>query len=84
MGDTFATITRGGDLRQVLDGIAAAESAGFRFIKINVVVMRGVNDDELEEFAALTLERPWRVRFIEYMPVLRAINVLPEPQVWSA
>ncbi|KAF0217263.1 MAG: molybdenum cofactor biosynthesis [Geobacteraceae bacterium] len=68
--ETFAAITRGGDLRQVLAGIAAAESAGFRFIKINVVVMRGVNDDELEEFAALTLDRPYRVRFIEYMPTL--------------
>ena len=68
--ETFAAITRGGDLRQVLAGIAAAESTGFRFIKINVVVMRGVNDDELEEFAALTLDRPLRVRFIEYMPTL--------------
>ena len=67
---TFAAITRGGDLRQVLAGIEAAESAGFRFIKINVVVMRGVNDEEIEEFAALTMERPWRVRFIEYMPTL--------------
>lgn len=68
--ETFALITRGGDLSQVLSGIAAAESAGFRFIKINVVVMRGVNDDELEKFAELTLERPYRVRFIEYMPTL--------------
>lgn len=68
--ERFKTITRGGDLHQVLKGIAAAESAGFRFIKINVVVMRGINDDELEAFAALTLEHPWRVRFIEYMPTL--------------
>lgn len=67
---TFSAITRGGDLRQVLAGIEAAESAGFRFVKINMVVMRGINDDELEEFAALTLDRPWRVRFIEYMPTL--------------
>ena len=67
---TFSAITRGGDLRQVLAGIEAAESAGFRFIKINMVVMRGINDDELEEFAALTLDRPWRVRFIEYMPTM--------------
>ena len=67
---TFAAITRGGDLCQVLAGIEAAESAGFRFIKINVVVMRGINNDEIEEFAALTLDRPWRVRFIEYMPTL--------------
>ena len=68
--ETFAAITRGGDLRHVLAGIAAAETVGFRFIKINVVVMRGINDNELEEFAALTLDRPWRVRFIEYMPTL--------------
>ena len=68
--ETFAAITRGGNLRRVLDGVAAAESAGFRFIKINVVVMRGVNDGELEAFAALTLDRPYRVRFIEYMPTL--------------
>ena len=66
--DTFAGITRGGDVGQVLAGIAAAERAGFEYIKINVVVMRGVNDDEVAEFAALTLKRPWRVRFIEYMP----------------
>jgi cyclic pyranopterin phosphate synthase len=68
--ETYAAITRGGDLSQALAGIAAAEAAGFRFIKINVVVMRGVNDDEIEEFAALTLDRPYRVRFIEYMPTL--------------
>ncbi|GAM09119.1 cyclic pyranopterin monophosphate synthase [Geobacter sp. OR-1] len=67
---TFAEITRGGELRRALNGIAAAEAAGFEFIKINVVVMRGVNDDELEDFAALTLASPYRVRFIEYMPTL--------------
>ncbi len=49
-------------------GIAAAERAGFSPLKINVVVMRGFNDDELEDFAALTRERPWHVRFIELMP----------------
>ena len=49
-------------------GIAAAERAGFSPLKINVVVMRGFNDDELADFAALTRERPWHVRFIELMP----------------
>jgi cyclic pyranopterin phosphate synthase len=68
--ETFATITRGGDLSQVLDGIKAAEAAGFRHIKINVVVMRGVNDNEVEDFAALTIKNSYRVRFIEYMPTL--------------
>lgn len=68
---TFATITRGGDLTKVLDGIAAAEAAGFPPVKINMVVMRGVNDDEVLDFAALTLRKPYTVRFIEYMPTLR-------------
>jgi cyclic pyranopterin phosphate synthase len=47
----------------------AAEQAGLGPIKINMVVLRGVNDDELEDFARLTLEHPWHVRFIELMPV---------------
>jgi cyclic pyranopterin phosphate synthase len=48
---------------------SAAEQAGIGPIKINVVVMRGVNDDELLDFARLTLDHPWHVRFIELMPV---------------
>lgn len=52
-----------------LAALAAAELAGLAPIKVNVVVMRGVNDDELEHLAALTVERPWHVRFIELMPV---------------
>jgi cyclic pyranopterin phosphate synthase len=47
----------------------AAERAGLAPVKINVVVMRGINDDEIEDFARLTLEHPWHVRFIELMPV---------------
>ncbi|CAN5917904.1 GTP 3',8-cyclase MoaA [soil metagenome] len=47
----------------------AAENAGIGPIKLNVVVMRGVNDDEVVDFARLTLEHPWHVRFIELMPV---------------
>jgi cyclic pyranopterin phosphate synthase len=50
-------------------GIDAATAAGFEKLKINVVVMGGVNDDELADFARLTLDRPWTVRFIEYMPL---------------
>jgi cyclic pyranopterin phosphate synthase len=48
---------------------AAAEEAGLSPIKINVVVLRGMNDDEIEDFARLTSDRPWHVRFIELMPV---------------
>ncbi len=47
----------------------AAQSAGLDPIKLNVVVMRGVNDDEVVDFARLTQENPWHVRFIELMPV---------------
>ena len=47
----------------------AAEAAGLDPIKLNVVVMRGTNDDEVEAFAQLTLDHPWHVRFIELMPV---------------
>jgi len=48
---------------------AAAERAGLAPIKLNVVVMRGINDDEVGDFARLTFEHPWHVRFIELMPV---------------
>ncbi len=48
---------------------AAAEAAGLGPIKLNVVVMRGINDDEVVDFARLALEHPWHVRFIELMPV---------------
>lgn len=47
----------------------AAERAGLGPVKLNTVVMRGINDDEVEDFARLTLEHPWPVRFIELMPV---------------
>jgi cyclic pyranopterin phosphate synthase len=50
-------------------GAQAAQDAGLGPIKINVVVMKGINDDEVEDFARLTLDRPWYVRFIELMPV---------------
>lgn len=65
--EVFARITRCGDLGRVLAGIRAAEAVGLP-IKINMVVMRGVNDNEIGDFAALTLEKNCSVRFIEYMP----------------
>jgi len=67
---TYKQITRGGDLHQVLTGIKAATDVGLR-LKLNMVVMRGINDHEIEDFAALTLDHPWSVRFIEYMPTIR-------------
>jgi GTP 3',8-cyclase len=52
-----------------VQSLIAAERAGLEPIKVNVVVMRGVNDDEVEAFARLTRDHPWHVRFIELMPV---------------
>ena len=65
----FRQITRTGDLATVLRGLDALESAGFAGTKINCVTMRGVNDDELADFARLSIDRPVTVRFIEYMPL---------------
>ncbi len=67
----YAHITRGGDLTSWWRGIEAAQHAGLR-LKLNVVVMRGINDDEVHDFAALAAQNPWAVRFIEYMPTLQS------------
>ncbi len=67
--ERFSRITRGGSLHQVMAGIEAAERAGLAPIKINAVVLRGINDDELADLARLTVHRPWHVRFIEAMPL---------------
>ena len=67
--EKFARITRGGSLGAALKGILAAEDAGLTPIKINVVAMRGVNDDEFLSLAQLAFKHPWHVRFIEIMPV---------------
>ncbi len=66
--DRFKDITRCGNLGDVLVGIEAARSAGLEPIKINVVVMDGINDDELIDFATKTIDEGWHVRFIEHMP----------------
>ncbi|MCZ7555741.1 MAG: GTP 3',8-cyclase MoaA [Bacteroidia bacterium] len=66
--ERFARITRRDDHSAVMAGVAAALRAGFAKVKINMVVMRGVNDDELCDVAELTRERALDIRFIEYMP----------------
>jgi cyclic pyranopterin phosphate synthase len=67
--DRFAAITRRDALVAVLEGIDAAEAAGLAPVKVNVVLMRGVNDDEIVDFAALARDTGRPVRFIEYMPL---------------
>lgn len=68
--DRFAELARRPErfYDDTMEGIAAAEAAGFRPLKVNCVVMQGFNDDEMPDFAAITRERPWHVRFIELMP----------------
>ncbi len=67
--EKYTRITRGGSLIRFWDGLHAAEMAGLNPIKLNVVAMRGVNDDELVDLARLSLEHDWQVRFIEIMPI---------------
>ena len=66
--DVYSRVTRGGRLADALAGIDAAFAAGMRPVKINVVVMRSLEQD-LVSFARLTIDRPVHVRFIEYMPI---------------
>ena len=67
--ERFRAITRRGKLQDVLDGIEAARAAGFAHTKLNVVLMGGVNDDEIGDFVALTRDSDDSVRFIELMPM---------------
>lgn len=84
--DRVAAIARRDLSFDLVRAAKATEAAGIGPIKINVVVMRGINDDELTDFAALTRENPWHVRFIELMPVgeLRELtwdHVVPSDEV---
>lgn len=65
---TFRRITRGGELSAVLRGLRASERAGLKPVKINMVPIRGINDNEVIDFAKLTIESDSHVRFIEFMP----------------
>jgi cyclic pyranopterin phosphate synthase len=67
--ERFFNITGRDQFDQVWEGIQEAERMGFNPIKINVVAIKGVNDDEILDFARLTREKPYHVRFIELMPV---------------
>jgi cyclic pyranopterin phosphate synthase len=83
--ERFRKITRGGSLARVLEGVRAALRRECFTVKLNAVITRGVNDDELASLAALTLDQPVTVRFIEYMPLgaWRAPQDRPDPTVSS-
>jgi len=67
--DRFLAMTRRDALHQVLDGVEAAKSAGFDPVKVNCVLMRGVNDDEVVDFATFGRQNGVVVRFLEFMPL---------------
>ncbi len=67
--DSYASITRANLFGRIKEGIQAAVEAGFDPIKLNMVVIRGVNDDEIADFARLTRHSSFEVRFLEYMPL---------------
>lgn len=67
--ERFTQMTCRGELGQVLEGLAAAEEAGFTNLKLNTVLIGGFNDDEVSDFVRLTQVHPWEVRFIELMPM---------------
>ncbi len=76
--DKFNFITRlGSNLGNVLEGIEIAKSVGLNPIKINMVVMAGINDDELLDFATKTIREGWHVRFLELMPFTGNSTAVP-------
>ena len=70
--DRFESITGRDQLGEVLAGIEAARRAGLEPVKINMVVLKGINDDETTDFARMSLDQGWHVRFIEFMPFATA------------
>lgn len=82
--ERFRRITRGGELRPVLAGVDAALAAGFRTIKLNTVVLRGDNDDELERIVAWAWERRMVPRFLEVMPIAEGAKLVAKHLVPAA
>ncbi|NTW00423.1 MAG: GTP 3',8-cyclase MoaA [Oscillochloris sp.] len=80
----FRQVTRGGSLDDVWAGVRAADEVGLRPIKLNAVVVRGMNDDEVVRLAALTTEYPWEFRFIEVMPLTGVAGLAEEGVISSA
>jgi cyclic pyranopterin phosphate synthase len=82
--ERFAQMTRGARLSDVWAGINAAESAGLTPLKLNMVVVRGLNDHDVLELAALTLRHDWDIRFIEVMPLTGVADVANDGVVPSS
>ena len=85
--DRFQRISGRGELAEVLSGIEAARLAGLNPVKINMVVLRGINDDETIDFARMSTNEGWHVRFIEFMPFgtpeLEALETVSTQEIWE-
>lgn len=79
--ERYREITRGGEVSSVLEGVDVAKRAGLDPVKVNMVVMRGVNDDEIVDFARMTRDEGWHVRFIELMPFSEPGGLVPTAEV---
>ena len=80
----FHRLTRWGKLADVWEGILAAEQAGLTPIKLNAVVVKGYNEDDVVDLARLTLDHPWQIRFIEMMPFADVTDVQTSQVITAA
>lgn len=83
--ERFRQITRRDNMDEVLDGLKSAQEAGLEPVKLNMVVMRDINDDEVVDFARKTITDGWHVRFIEHMPFAgrESISFVPTSEIRS-
>ena len=79
--DRFQYIARLGKLKDVLEGIETAKKVGLQPVRVNIVVMRGINDDEILDFARMSYENESHVRFIELMPFKGIAESVPSIEV---
>ena len=82
--EKFRRLTRWGKVQDVWDGILAAEKAGLTPVKLNAVVVRGYNEEDVVDLARLTLDHPWQMRFIEMMPFAGATDLQTSQAVTAA
>ncbi len=82
--EKFQRLTRWGKLDDVWEGILAAEEAGLAPIKLNAVVVRGYNEDDVADLARLTVDHPWQIRFIEMMPFAGVTDVQTQQVITAA
>jgi len=80
----FRRLTRWGKLDDVWKGILAAEEVGLAPVKLNAVVVKGYNEDDVIDLAALTIDRPWQMRYIEMMPFAGVTDIQTQQIVTAA